>query len=96
MTPDPAPRPSADPAGAPAEAILDAADLRAAVGAGLIDERQAVRLSALGESRRGLRAHVGDEPFELFRGLNDVFVAAGVAILDTPMDVGPVLKERMG
>ena len=22
--------------------------------------------------------------------------AAGVAILDTPMDVGPVLKERMG
>ncbi|MGR3781840.1 MAG: hypothetical protein ACU0DT_11345 [Albimonas sp.] len=81
MTADLAPRPSADPAGAPAEAILDAADLRAAVGAGLIDERQAVRLSALGESRRGLRAHVGDEPFELFRGLNDVFVAAGVAIL---------------
>ncbi|MDF2235035.1 hypothetical protein P2H44_20940 [Albimonas sp. CAU 1670] len=73
--------PQAPSDAAPADAILDAADLRAAVGAGMIDERQAVRLAALGESRRGLRARVGDEPFELFRGLNDVFVAAGVAIL---------------
>ncbi|SFJ15133.1 hypothetical protein [Albimonas pacifica] len=79
MTADPAPdAPAPD---AVTDVALDAADLRAAVGAGLIDERQAVRLAALGESRRGLRAHVGDEPFELFRGLNDVFVAAGVAIL---------------
>ncbi|WP_339949658.1 hypothetical protein [uncultured Albimonas sp.] len=72
---------TADPAPDAPAAALDASDLRAAVGAGMIDERQAVRLAALGESRRGLRAHVGDEPFELFRGLNDVFVAAGVAIL---------------
>ena len=78
---DPA-APDAPPADAPpADAILDAGDLRAAVSAGMISEIQATRLAALGESRRGLRARVGDEPFELFRGLNDVFVAVGVGIL---------------
>lgn len=72
---------SADPASATPAAALDAGDLRAAVGAGVISEAQAARLAALGESRRGLRAQADDEPFELFRGLNDVFVAAGVAML---------------
>ena len=101
MATDAAP-PPADPA-AP-DAILDAADLRAAVGAGLLTEAQATGLAALGQSRRGLRAHVGDEPFELFRGLNDVFVAVGVAALGAGLwllglafgDAGPGLIGLVG
>ncbi len=61
-------------------AELDATDLRAAVSAGVVSEAQAASLSALALSRRGARAQ-GDEPFELFRGLNDVFVALGVFLL---------------
>lgn len=58
-------------------------DLRAAVASGAITEAQAARLIALSEERRGVRAATGpsDEPFELFRGLNEIFVVTGLAIL---------------
>lgn len=58
-------------------------DLRAAVAAGVLDERQASRLAALAEARSGRRAAIGadEEPFELFRGMGEVFVAVGVALL---------------
>ncbi|SDW90576.1 hypothetical protein SAMN05444336_102690 [Albimonas donghaensis] len=101
MPPDAAPT---APDAPPSDAVLNAGDLRAAVGAGLVTEAQAVRLAALGQSRRGLRARVGDEPFELFRGLNDVFVAVGVAALGLGLwllglafgDAGPGLLGMAG
>ncbi|SEA68961.1 hypothetical protein [Rubrimonas cliftonensis] len=72
----------ADAAGR-AHAAVAAADLRAAVAAGVLDERQASRLAALAEARSGRRAAIGpdEEPFELFRGMGEVFVALGVALL---------------
>ena len=41
-------------------------DLRAAVGSGLISEKQAADLVSLADSRRGARENLnlGDEPFE--------------------------------
>lgn len=59
-------------------------DLRAAVGAGLLSEAQAASLSALAQARAGRRALAArqdDEPFELFRGFGEIFVALGVALL---------------
>ena len=58
-------------------------DIRAAVAAGLIDERQAAGLIALGDARRGARAGLDprEEPFELFRGFNEVFIVVGLVIL---------------
>lgn len=58
-------------------------DLRAAVAAGLIDERQAAGLLALADARRGARDGLDarEEPFELFRGFNEVFIVVGLAIL---------------
>ncbi|MFN6979321.1 MAG: hypothetical protein ACK4OP_14415, partial [Gemmobacter sp.] len=58
-------------------------DLRAAVAAGLIDERQAAGLMALAEARRGARASLDarEEPFELFRGFNEIFIVVGLVIL---------------
>jgi hypothetical protein len=58
-------------------------DLRAAVAAGVLSEAQASRLMALAEARAGYRGAMAadDEPFELFRGFNEVFVALGVALL---------------
>ena len=63
--------------------MIERDDLRAAVGAGTITEAQAARLIALSEERRGVRAVMGpaDEPFELFRGLNEIFIVVGLAIL---------------
>lgn len=60
-------------------------DLRAAVGAGMITERQAASLTALANSRRGARENLaaGDEPFELFRGFNEIFIMVGLSILAT-------------
>jgi len=70
----------ADPAAGPA---LGPDDLRAAVAAGVLSERQAARLTALAHSRRGAREHLdpGDEPFELFRGFNEVFIMVGLTVL---------------
>ncbi len=58
-------------------------DLRAAVGSGLLTEAQAASLSALSDSRRGAREDLapGDEPFELFKGFNEIFIVVGLLIL---------------
>ncbi len=58
-------------------------DLRAAVASGILDEAQAADLLALGQSRAGQRGAMPDEdePFELFRGFSEIFVAVGLSIL---------------
>ncbi|MBO9476166.1 hypothetical protein J7382_01340 [Shimia sp. R11_0] len=58
-------------------------DLRAAVGSGLLNEKQAAALAALADSRRGAREDlaIGDEPFELFKGFNEIFIVIGLLIL---------------
>ncbi|MGF1446798.1 MAG: hypothetical protein ACFBRM_11450 [Pikeienuella sp.] len=64
-------------------ASLGSEDLRAAVSAGLLSEAQAAGLIILAERRAGYRDRMGpdDEPFELFRGLNEIFVATGLVLL---------------
>lgn len=63
--------------------MIDKDDIRAAVGSGLLTESQAASLSALADSRRGARENLdpGDEPFELFRGFNEIFIMVGLVIL---------------
>lgn len=63
--------------------MIDTDDIRAAVGAGLLTESQAASLTALAHSRQGAREGLdpGDEPFELFRGFNEVFIMIGLVIL---------------
>ncbi|MBT8423810.1 MAG: hypothetical protein KJO67_02450, partial [Silicimonas sp.] len=63
--------------------MIERDDLRAAVAAGVVTEAQAARLTAMSEERRGIRAIMGpsDEPFELFRGLNEIFIVVGLTIL---------------
>lgn len=58
-------------------------DLRAAVAAGMISEAQAASLLALGEQRAGQRERTPshEEPFELFKGFNEVFIVVGLSIL---------------
>ncbi|MEL6586320.1 MAG: hypothetical protein AAFY65_16110 [Pseudomonadota bacterium] len=58
-------------------------DLRAAVGAGLLTEAQAASLLTLATDRQTGRARAQglDEPFELFRGFNEVFIVVGLGIL---------------
>ncbi|MEL7114580.1 MAG: hypothetical protein AAGP08_03160 [Pseudomonadota bacterium] len=65
--------------------MIERHDLRAAVAAGILDEGQAVALSSLADSRRGARENLapGDEPFELFRGFNEIFIVVGLVILAT-------------
>ncbi len=65
--------------------MIDRADLKAAVGAGMLSEAQAASLASLADSRRGARENLapGDEPFELFRGFNEIFIVVGLAILTT-------------
>jgi hypothetical protein len=60
-------------------------DLRAAVAAGFLSEAQAASLSALSHSRRSARENLseGDEPFELFKGFNEIFIVVGLVILTT-------------
>ena len=60
-------------------------DLRAAVAAGVVTEAQAASLASLADSRRGARESLapGDEPFELFRGFNEIFIVIGLLILAT-------------
>ena len=68
---------------APLAPLLGRDDLRAAVAAGIVSEAQAARLVALHDGRRGARENLraGDEPFELFRGFNEVFIVTGLVIL---------------
>ncbi|MBF9042462.1 hypothetical protein HKCCE4037_03945 [Rhodobacterales bacterium HKCCE4037] len=58
-------------------------DLRAAVGAGMMTEAQAASLITLSEEREGVRARRSglDEPFELFKGFNEIFIVVGLTIL---------------
>lgn len=66
-----------------AESAIRVEDLRAAVAAGVLSERQAASLTALAHARRGARENLaaGDEPFELFRGFNEIFIMTGLCIL---------------
>ncbi|MDP5086699.1 MAG: hypothetical protein NWQ23_14875 [Yoonia sp.] len=63
--------------------MIERNDLRAAVGSGLINEKQAAGLISLADSRRGARENLnpGDEPFELFKGFNEIFIVIGLLIL---------------
>ncbi|MEM7717601.1 MAG: hypothetical protein AAF222_00215 [Pseudomonadota bacterium] len=63
--------------------MINTDDIRAAVGSGLLTEVQAASLTALAHSRSGAREGLepGDEPFELFRGFNEVFIMVGLVIL---------------
>jgi hypothetical protein len=61
-------------------ADVSADDLRAAVSAGTITEAQAASLLATAQARAGLRI-AEDEPFELFKGFAEIFVAVGLCIL---------------
>ena len=65
--------------------MIDTNDIRAAVASGLISERQAAGLTALAHARTGARENLdpGDEPFELFRGFNEIFIMVGLTILAT-------------
>lgn len=58
-------------------------DLRAAVGYGVLTEAQAARLLSLAQSRQDARNDLDprDEPFELFRGFNEIFIVIGLSIL---------------
>jgi len=62
--------------------MIDDRDLKAAVGAGIVSERQAAALASLAHSRRGARENLieGDEPFELFKGFNEIFIVVGLLI----------------
>jgi hypothetical protein len=63
--------------------MIERDDLRAAVRAGIVTEAQAASLLSLGQSRRGARENLdpGDEPFELFKGFNEIFIVVGLGIL---------------
>ena len=65
--------------------MIERDDLKAAVGSGLINEKQAADLISLSDSRRGARENLnpGDEPFELFKGFNEIFIVIGLLILST-------------
>lgn len=58
-------------------------DIRAAVASGVLSEAQAAGLVVLSEQRAGVRRHVDglDEPFELFKGFNEIFIVVGLTIL---------------
>ncbi|MCU4652296.1 hypothetical protein N8I71_05610 [Roseibacterium sp. SDUM158016] len=58
-------------------------DVRAAVASGTLSEAQAASLIVLSEKRAGVRAHLSglDEPFELFKGFNEIFIVVGLTIL---------------
>lgn len=58
-------------------------DLRAAVQNGTITEAQAAGIVALSDARRGARENLNglDEPFELFKGFNEIFIVVGLSIL---------------
>lgn len=65
------------------ETGINKEDLRAAVQTGIMNEAQAAHLIALADARVGARAAVGpsDEPFELFKGFNEIFIVVGLFIL---------------
>ena len=58
-------------------------DIRAAVAAGTLTEAQAAALIVQAQARAGVRMHMSglDEPFELFKGFNEIFIVVGLTIL---------------
>lgn len=79
---------------------IEQKDLRAAVNSGLLTEAQAAGLLALVHSRQGMRDNLDprDEPFELFRGFNEIFIVIGLSILSAGwwMVAGPSLGNATG
>ena len=63
--------------------MIEKTDLQASVSAGIITEAQAASLKALSDQRQGARNDLNpnDEPFELFRGFNEIFIVSGFPIL---------------
>ncbi|MEP0964880.1 MAG: hypothetical protein ABJQ70_12015 [Roseobacter sp.] len=63
--------------------MIEKNDVRAAVSAGILTEAQAASVIALADSRNGARESLSnsDEPFELFRGFNEIFIVVGLIIL---------------
>lgn len=63
--------------------MIDREDIRAAVAAGALTEAQAASLIAFSQARQGARNDVDglSEPFELFRGFNEIFIVVGLAVL---------------
>ena len=59
--------------------MIEKTDLQASVSAGIITEAQAASLKALSDQRQGARNDLNpnDEPFELFRGFNEIFISNG-------------------
>ncbi|MCY4302015.1 MAG: hypothetical protein OXC68_09830 [Aestuariivita sp.] len=57
--------------------------LKAALDAGIITELQASSLEKLSISRQEARSNLSvvDEPFEIFRGFNEIFIVVGLGIL---------------
>ena len=79
--------------------MIERDDIRAAVASGLLSEQQAANLISLSDSRRGARENlaVGDEPFELFKGFNEIFIVIGLLILSIGWSsiVGVVIADQM-
>ena len=79
--------------------MIERDDIRAAVACGLLSEQQAANLISLSDSRRGARENlaVGDEPFELFKGFNEIFIVIGLLILSIGWSsiVGVVIADQM-
>ncbi|SFL12725.1 hypothetical protein SAMN04488004_108101 [Loktanella salsilacus] len=63
--------------------MIDRDDLRAATAAGVISEAQAASLASLAQNRQAARSDLRqiDEPFELFKGFNEIFIVVGLCIL---------------
>ncbi|MCK0097213.1 hypothetical protein MWU60_16670 [Yoonia sp. F2084L] len=80
--------------------MIERDDLKAAVGSGLISEKQAAGLISLSDSRRGARENLnpGDEPFELFKGFNEIFIVIGLLILSIGWwgVIALILSTRLG
>ena len=80
--------------------MIERDDIRAAVASGLLNEKQAAGLISLSDSRRGARENLaaGDEPFELFKGFNEIFIVVGLLILSVGWwgVVAVILADQMG
>ncbi|MFC0280150.1 hypothetical protein ACFOHK_10900 [Falsigemmobacter intermedius] len=63
--------------------MITSEDLKTAVRSGLISEAQATGLTALADQRMQEAAGLApsEEPFQLFRGFNEIFIVIGLSIL---------------
>lgn len=62
---------------------IEREDIQATVAAGIISEGQAAQIIAVSEERDGIRSQLtgSDEPFELFKSFNEVFIIIGLVLL---------------